>query len=245
MSELSEREVASILQETIPSQFQDLLASVSLVNNEIEHSKAALDKTVQKAISRNEYDTARKLMSTSEALHHFSENIVDFLNQYKTEDPDSKEFELLSDKQNSCSTNRVDYDAYRVDETVAHDLFSPVTHRRPAAFSFKGEKYNVSTWCGMLISFCELLYDLDQGKFNALLYDKKFRGKKRLKLSRQKERMRKGAEIKDSGIYVETNLSANDIRELIAVMLNAYGISYDAVKFYLSKDLSVLHTDEE
>ena len=48
-------------------------------------------------------------------------------------------------------------------------------------------------------------------------------------------------EIKLANIYVETNLSANGIRNLLIKMLNKYNIKLSDYKIYLKADYSELH----
>ena len=53
--------------------------------------------------------------------------------------------------------------------------------------------------------------------------------------------MRSAREIKLANIYVETNLSANGIRNLLIKILNKYNIKLSDYKIYLKADYSELH----
>lgn len=53
--------------------------------------------------------------------------------------------------------------------------------------------------------------------------------------------MRAAREIKLANIYVETNLSANGIRNLLIKILNKYNIKLSDYKIYLKADYSELH----
>ncbi|MFR7936351.1 MAG: hypothetical protein ACLU4S_13320 [Clostridium perfringens] len=45
----------------------------------------------------------------------------------------------------------------------------------------------------------------------------------------------------DSGIYIETNLSSNGIRNLIIKILGKYNIKINKVKIYFRADYAELH----
>jgi hypothetical protein len=233
-------EIVKMLKEVAPSHLQDLLAAIGLVADEIEYSKAAVDKNLQNAINRNEYGSVHKLLELSEALHNNKQTLESFLEEHSAEEMEVGEDDLISDNEHA---ERVDYDSYRVDESVEYDLFSLVTFKRPAAFSFKGKEYNVSTWSRMLISLCELLYEEDNAVFKGFVEDRSMQGKRKPRFTTQKETLRKPVQIKNSNVYIETNLSANDIRKTALAMLDKYGISSDAVKIYLCKDLTTLHEE--
>lgn len=72
--------------------------------------------------------------------------------------------------------------------------------------------------------------------------DFKMNGKKVIYFSRVKlPTMRAAREIKLANIYVETNLSANGIRNLLIKILNKYNIKLSEYKIYLKADYSELH----
>ena len=62
-------------------------------------------------------------------------------------------------------------------------------------------------------------------------------GKTRIYFSENEKLMSNPEQIKETNIFVETNLSANGIRDLIVKMLDQYRIPHAAYKIYLSKDL--------
>ena len=58
--------------------------------------------------------------------------------------PDIEESEI-ADTEGTDSVERPDYSLYYMDDTVAYDIGdTPVTFRRPVAFSYKGKRYPVT-----------------------------------------------------------------------------------------------------
>ena len=230
------------LEQVVPSHLQDLIAAICLVSSELEYTKTAIDKNIQNAINQNDYNTVRELLEISKELHNQKIKIDGFIEEQNIEDTVETEDVIESDEDQH--NNGVDYDAYRVDETVSYDLFTPITFKRPAAFSFKESKYNVATWNGMLVKICGLLNQEDSNIFEEFVNDKSMQGKRKARFALEKNQLRKGIKVKGSDVYIETNLSANDIRKTILAMLDKFSISSDAVKLYLAKDLTALHESE-
>ncbi|MDB2139533.1 MAG: hypothetical protein ACLRWO_12625 [Clostridium butyricum] len=88
----------------------------------------------------------------------------------------------------------------------------------------------------------EFLGKEDPSVVRSFVDDSKMNGKKVIYFSRVKlPTMRAAREIKYANIYVETNLSANGIRNLLIKMLNKYNIKLSDYKIYLKADYSELH----
>lgn len=231
------------LEQVAPSHLQDLIAAISLVSNELEYTKTAVDKNIQNAINQNDYKAVRELLEISEALHENKTKIDVFIEAHSAEE-EMLEIEDVVDIDDEQHNKGINYNAYRVDETVSYDLFTPITFKRPAAFSFKDNKYNVDTWNGMLVKICGLLNKEDSNIFKGFVNDKSLQGKRKARFSIDNKQLRKPIKVKGSDVYIETNLSANDIRKTILAMLDKFSISSDAVKLYLAKDLTALHESE-
>jgi len=134
-----------------------------------------------------------------------------------------------------------DYKAYEVDPELVHTLQESFTHTRPAAFELMNQRFEVKTWHEMLIKTCEFLFDLDHERFVSFQYDSEMRGRKKKIFTTNPLDNRKPHRIKDSGIFVETNLSANSIRDLIIKLLQKYNIKLSDFKVFLRADYSSLH----
>lgn len=115
---------------------------------------------------------------------------------------------------------------------------------KPAAFELDGVRYPARLWKLVLLKTCELLYDKNSSLFEAFVDDKFMQGKTREYFSINDSGMTKPERIKGTDIFVETNLSANSIRDVIVKMLDKYRIPHAAYQIYLSKDFNPLHTEE-
>lgn len=134
-----------------------------------------------------------------------------------------------------------DYQAYAVDSEVIHTLHEDFTYTRPAAFEFKGQRYEVRTWQQMLTKTCEILMAIDPQRFATFEDDPSMRGRKQKRISTNPANIRSPYRLKDSEFYVETNLSANDMRYLIIKILRKYDLKISDFKVFLRADYTSLH----
>jgi len=228
------------LKSIAPAEVQDLYAALNLVCEELLIIKNATDEKIKIEMSNNNFEKARELIDVSAELHKKHSEINDILEKSE-EDNISYDVDNNLDDMERKALERPDYDAYSVDDSVAYDLFIQVTFKRPAAFSFKGIKYKSPTWSSMLKKLCELLYEENNELFKSFCSDISMNGKKRKKFTTDKKELRSPLHVSGTDIYIETNLSANDIRKEILLMLSKYKLSSDAVQIYICRDYSALH----
>jgi hypothetical protein len=133
-----------------------------------------------------------------------------------------------------------------MDDTVAYDIKdTPVTFKRPAAFSYKGKKYVVTKWKAMLSKLCELLYKENPQIIRGMVTEERQAGVRRVKMSENKSEIHSPVKIAGSNIWLETNRSASDIRRSILVLLERYGEPVDSVKVYFRRDYAALHAEDD
>lgn len=93
------------------------------------------------------------------------------------------------------------------------------TYKRPLAFVFRGERHAVSSFKDILMGLSSILLTQHGPDFDKAL---SLRGRKREYFSRDFRSMTAPTEIDQSGIFVETNISANNIiarcNDLLAVL---------------------------
>lgn len=108
------------------------------------------------------------------------------------------------------------------------------TRTKPSYFVFLGTKVNVKSYADMLTKFIEMLYDLDSSILNDLAKENyKIPNASRIYISNDSAKLnstmlnkREPAELKDTGIYFQTNLSANNIIAFIKNLLDIYELDF-------------------
>ena len=108
------------------------------------------------------------------------------------------------------------------------------TGKKPSNFIFLGENVEVSTVKEMFVKFIELLHTLDSEKlYNMAQSNWKSTNATTPMLSCDPSKLRSEAEILNTGIFVETNRSFNDIVHSIKYLLEEYDIDLDDFVFYI------------
>lgn len=140
---------------------------------------------------------------------------------------------------------RIDYEKYRVDDTVPYTLAdTALTSKKPSAFSFLGRRYEASSWKQLLVEFCRILNRTNPMLFASVEFDERFRGKNKQYFTRDPSVVISAAKIPDSDLYVETHVSARMIRKIILKLLDLYKVNEDDFIVYFSKDFTPLRADK-
>lgn len=111
-----------------------------------------------------------------------------------------------------------------------------LTNTKPDSFSFVGEYTKVSSWAEVLAKFMAVAYDLDTDLFSDLAAkDYSIPNASNVYISNDKRKLRKGKEIDRSGIYYESNLSANTIVSFIRDLMVQMNLEAEDFIFTLSE----------
>lgn len=109
---------------------------------------------------------------------------------------------------------------------MLHTLDENFTFKRPYGFVLGNTAFRgIKTWRNLFILVLDELHEKDPARFARLPQEEKFisnRGKPHF--ARDRESLREGVKLK-SGLYVEVNLSANDIRKNIKILLEHFKIN--------------------
>lgn len=125
----------------------------------------------------------------------------------------NKRSEILADYITKIwSTPYVDYSAVEDESRTEYDIMDnvDVTGRAPREIVILDEIFKVSTWKSFFITICKQMYEYDSKMFESLAKHHDFQGRTKRIISSNPNELRKAEKISDS-LYIETNLSANDI----------------------------------
>ena len=124
-----------------------------------------------------------------------------------------------------------------LDRETPHGLDEDFTFKRPFGFVFEGKAtVGVTTWQRLYQLICEGLVTKDEQRMRSLFDHPDFvssRGNRTVEFDQQK--LRKSLKIAD-GLFIESNLSANSIRDVISRLLKHYDIPIESIKIYLRQD---------
>lgn len=230
-----------LLKET-PGHAKEIQSDIGLLLSSIENTQSAIEGMMP-AIDKGDYAKIGEYYSMAHRMGKLREQIAEIEEYFGVKEsiPQEDEEEL----KDLPIMEKKDYDACRVDETVAHGLFENYTHKRPVAFTLEGNRYSARDWKQVLRMICELLNQKDSKIFDSFVRDKEMQGSTRTYFAYTDDRMYNGKKVSGSNVYIETNHNANGICSIIANMLERYNIPVTSVQFYLRSDYTPLHIDEE
>lgn len=102
-----------------------------------------------------------------------------------------------------------------------HFLSSRSDNLKPNCFSFNGQNYNVKTWKDVLQKLCGVLYELHPENFENKVLS--LTGSKNPYFSSNINDLRTPKKINGTNIFIETHMSAGDIRKRCGYILKIFG----------------------
>lgn len=240
-------QIAEFLKQHAPAHWREICRAVGCLADELEHTMSDLPNDLLSALDREEYDLSRRLIDAREGLSKTLSSMRDFLEENGAGDFPRDEVEVDSDDPEEDggeqdARKRPDYSIYDVDNTVAYDIKdTPVTYKKLAAFSFRGQQHSVRKWKELFYTVCGILYKENPDIIQSIAAGGGQQGEKRIKMSLEKDGLRSPAKIPGSNIWLETNRSAADIRSAILILLERYHIPSDQLKVYFRRDYAALH----
>lgn len=130
-----------------------------------------------------------------------------------------------------------------LDREIPHTLDEDFTFKRPFGFILDGQATTgLTTWQRLYELVCANLIARDEQRMRSLFDHPDFvsnRGNRTVEHDPAK--LRKALRIAD-GLFIESNLSANSIRDVIRRLLQQYEIPLDQVRVYLRQDLDAEQT---
>ena len=103
-----------------------------------------------------------------------------------------------------------------------------VKGKKPVAFTFNENRYEVTSWRGMLVSLCEIVYSAHRNRFDDVL---NLRGKSRPPFSRNDNDLVYPAQINGTNIFVETHGTANMVVRRAKILIVKFGYDESDLSF--------------
>ncbi|WP_343101260.1 hypothetical protein [Romboutsia sp. MSSM.1001216sp_RTP31141st1_G3_RTP31141_220114] len=220
-----------------PDKAIDFYESIDLLLETIKDTMESINEKSSEEMKNRNFDKSIYYMQLAQELHTYESKLDKLLEDINIEDMQISDIEDKIDSKKELPN----YEEYKVDDTIEHTLKEDFTHKRPCSFRI-GESYTsiVNTWQEMILDTCKYLIKLDELRFKELVRNPKLNGRKSAYFSSDKKVMRRPVHI-GSGIYIETNMSANSIRNLIIKLLKLYNIPTNNFKVYLRADYTNLN----
>lgn len=226
--------ILKFLEDTKIEKYEELLSAIELQKDILEEiSKELGSKYIPQLIGEKKYE---KVSETVQWVKDINEK-VDFMEKLlekklEVDEELGEELEVTIPK---------DYDKYKVNENERHTLYESFIHKRPCAFVIENKKFEASNWKEVLVKTCDYLGEKNSRILKEIVEKEKIKGRKRNLLSFSKESMFSPGKLKYVNGYVETNLSADGVKNLIKRLLKIYEISLTKYSVYFRADYTSLN----
>lgn len=231
-------EMIQVLKSEFPNKTIDLSESLELLKEVISDTMTSIEHQSREAFNQRNFTIRKHYDELAELIASYEEKIDSTIVLLALDNPlpDS-----LDDSLEEVERRKIpDYSQYTVDTNVVHTLMEDFTHKRPNGFRFRGEQFYAETWVDMLKQTTELLMNINKNKIMSFESNPSMNGKIAKYFSSTPDLMRKPISIQN-GMYLETNQSANTIRNTILKMLRAYGFTMNDYQVFLRADFTELN----
>ena len=190
--------------------------------------KEALDgETMNKLFNINRdfrefVQTVLKSININQKVHHGLDKV-----------PSKSDLENLIKEAENTDGEKIEVNDIEYDKGEGMKLDSNFTGKSPIAIKLEDDKIEVSTWKELYLEVCSYLINKDKSIFLEL--PNKIKGKKRDYFSRNEDDLRVPVYLKDVDIYVEVNLSANNIISNVRKLLGEYKIDENSTLVYINE----------
>lgn len=230
----------AFLKKEFPNDAMEIQECIELLSQSIGGCVESIKFAYNTAIDKRDYD---KLKIFPDFLATI-DGIQDKLDEYSDllQIDDSVEKSIVENEISERDEKQLpDYDSLRVDSDIPHTLYDDYTYKRPAGFELFGHRYDAKEWKDVLVQTCEILSLKEPRTFQSFANDKSMQGRKVSYFCNDPKAIRAPKKISGTDIYVMTNMSANQIRNVIEKILRRYNIKVNDYKIYLKADYTSLH----
>ena len=230
-----------VINDSYPDKAKDIGESISLLNIVLDELLNKIEQDMHIALNDKKYSIANNCLKLHEYINEvYEENTetIEYIDSITSEETDDAVAVELSEAEENTIPN---YDDYKVDQSVPHTLYEDFEFKRPVKFKLRENIVEANTWHRVLLETCEILYMIDEKIFTSFIHDKNMNGKKRNYFSLTKDNIRKPKKLEGGDVYIETNLSANSIKQIIIKMLKKYQIKLSDFVVYYRADYTELN----
>jgi len=230
----------AFLKKEFPNDALEIQECIELLNQCIGGSRENIKSAFNIAIDKRDYEKIPLLTDFLATIDTIQNKLDEFSDMLQI-DQSVKDSIVEKEISESNEKQLPDYDSLRVDQNIPHTLYDVYTHKRPAGFELFGQRHDAKEWKDVFVQTCEALAAKDSNIFQSFVEDKTMQGRKVPYYCKDSKAIRAPRKIKGTDVYVMTNMSANQIRNVIERMLRKYNIKISDYKIYLKADYTSLH----
>lgn len=233
-------EIFNYAKTTYKDEMRDIVEQIDQLIESIEYDSQKLSEI--RGIN-NQISSLKQMYGRIDCLQTLSNYLLPESDE-ESLDNENNDFDKDNKENNKEKTNYNDK-KFSVDVNIPHTLYENFTYTRPAYIEIESHRIDATQWKELFVKLCEYLIKKNEGLFRSFLHDPTMKGKKYVYFSEDYKIFRDARKLSNSNIYVESNFSAQTIRNIIIKMLEKYKIPKHKCLIYLRKDYSSLHGENK
>ena len=237
-------ELALLLNKHTPTRFAGMCALIEMLSDEITVTREELITMSTDAQKASDYSAAKELLELQIELDSKKTELQNLWGHaIEPLLPVSDKAEQSQVVNEDVNVSEAKYTLFENDEENTRSTgMEDWTYKKPESFVLRGIRYPEKQWKTMLIHILGLLYKDNPEIIQSMEQSGYISGMKGIKLSKERNTLRSPGHIRGSQIWIETNLSANNIRDAILVLLRTYNIPASDFSVSFGRDYSDRHT---
>ncbi len=225
-----------------PERTIDLCEAIDLIVDALTNIKSDLGKSMSTLIDNDDYDSVDEYKNHAKAVAQIIQNLNNISNDITIDNLEDEEQTAEAIESNNNDINYNDK-IFNADSNIPHTLYEDFTYTKPAGIEIENTYLEANEWRDVFNKCCQYLLNKDRDIFASFLTDTTMQGRKCKYFSYDSSELREGVRIKGSKIYIEYNVSATFVRNIIIKMLEKYEIPKRNCHIFIRRDLTSLHND--
>jgi len=118
-----------------------------------------------------------------------------------------------------------------------HNLYESFTRTSPVAFKLLNGVFTATTWKELLVRTWNELERVNPGKFKEFVTDPMMQGNTITYFGVNDKEMKRPVKIRNTDVFAETKVGANEVRDLICMVLRKFDIKFASYEIYLMSSI--------
>lgn len=222
---ISDEFIETLKDDKYETHLDEIKDALSILDDAIESLQSCILEEAATLLKKRSFEKSKILSENTQALDRIRSHILEYITQLENEDDWDDGDDCWDDENNDDQFLEPGQlkNPLEISKVFTLDQSVDVTYFKPTLFRFKQNEYEVNSWRDFLRDLCLRLYKLEKEIILSFPNRKEFFGRKRNYFSKNKSDLTCGGKI-NTNLYVELNLSANDILKLVKKIMKAYRI---------------------
>lgn len=228
--------------QNFPERTIDLCEAIDLMVDTLTNLKSDLGKSMSTLVDNDDYDSIDEYKNHAKSVAQIIQNLNNISNDITINDTDEEE-QISEIKDSDCADINYNDKVFNADSNIPHTLYEDFTYTKPAGIEIEDTYLEANEWRDVFNKCCQYLLNKDSDIFSSFLSDTTMQGRKCKYFSYDSSELREGVRVKGSKIYIEYNVNATFVRNIIIKMLEKYEIPKRNCHIFIRRDLTSLHSD--